>query len=321
MRAERDHDRDDDGGDEQRGETVAAVAKEQSEAREREHGRQPAEEDERLAALRGARRTRSSRPSSGRPPRATARARGASRESRSAARARAATTAAAAPGSASRQPRPRTNAYATKNGTAPSARLTCPESGIAAIARRPEQRLPLLDREQRERQEERDRPEQMPGALRDAVRRERERESADECCAARQSSARSHAHVAPPAPAYVSSVKRFHASTAPNEREQGPVRHAERRAPGSSRAARARAGSCTGPATARSRARAGGRRARGSSPSAGGRRGRLDDARCAARRGSACRSARTPATSRARPRRRRARRLVRQSPGGPKQLV
>jgi hypothetical protein len=90
-----------------------------------------------------------------------------------------------------------------------------------------EERPALLEREQRERQEERDRPEQVPGALRDAVRREREGKAADERRAARQPE-RAQPRAGGAARSDVGKqreeVPREHGA---EECEEGPVREAE----------------------------------------------------------------------------------------------
>ena len=114
-----------------------------------------------------------------------------------------------------------------KNGTAPSGEAHLSRERDRGDRRRGEQRPPPLDEEQRQRQEERDRAEQVPRALRDPVRREREREAAASAAPRGSPSARSHAHAAPPAPTYASSVKTFQATTAPKQREERPVRKPE----------------------------------------------------------------------------------------------
>ena len=149
VRAEREHDRDERAEAEHRREPEAARAREQHEPGER-RAAASASRGTRTARARRARRARAgraARPTSGRPRRASGRPARPSRRSSPAGRASPAATATrgctdahrigARSGRCSRptrRPRPRTSAYATKNGTAPSARWSWPESGIDASA-------------------------------------------------------------------------------------------------------------------------------------------------------------------------------------------
>ena len=82
---------------------------------------------------------------------------------------------------------------------------------------------PRLERPERERQEHRDRAEQMAaGGLDRAVRRQREREPADERRRRGGGGATGATARRPPAPTYVSSANAFHAPTVPNRTCSGP---------------------------------------------------------------------------------------------------
>ena len=174
-----------------------------------------------------------------------------------------------------------------RTGSPPSARCTWPGEGDRdeGQARKPPPALVVgpprpLERPQRERQQERDRAEQVAAALREAVGRDLEREPARGRREPRERRARAaRASRARPAPNRQSSVKRFQASDRPEERRRAASRAARTATRPGCTAGRTRGGTSTGRSTARGRARAGRRRARGGSRSGGGRPARPRRAR------------------------------------------
>ena len=108
-----------------------------------------------------------------------------------------------------------------KNGTAPSARLACPESGIAVIAAAAQNGFRFSIASSDSGRNSEIGPSRWPVlcATRYGASANARPPTSD---APRGSpSERSHAHVAPPAAVYVNSVKTFHASTAPSSVNRG----------------------------------------------------------------------------------------------------
>jgi len=125
------------------------------------------------------------------------------------------------PGTASSQPRPRTNAYAKKNGTAPSARLTCPDSGIAVIAAAAQNGLRFSTASSESGRKSEIGPSRWPVLCTTRYGASANASPPTNAAPRGSPTARSHAHAATPAAVYVSSVKMFHASTAPNAANRG----------------------------------------------------------------------------------------------------